>query len=133
MVFKLGRIVMTYRNRIFFFKFFLSVCPIWLPIFSYFSMNEPELGAGIDPGMAFNPFPSSVRIRQGSNPQPLNCEFSLLTTRPDLCPNRIFLTNVPNCWNLISSLIRQSVIGYYNVCLITCTYSYSVISICRQM
>ncbi len=25
-----------------------------------FSMNEPELGAGIDPGMAFNPFPSST-------------------------------------------------------------------------
>jgi hypothetical protein len=29
-------------------------------IFSYFSMNEPELGAVIDPGMAFNPFPSSI-------------------------------------------------------------------------
>ncbi len=30
---------------------FLSVYPIWLLIFSYFSMNEPELGIGIDPGM----------------------------------------------------------------------------------
>jgi hypothetical protein len=28
--------------------------------FSYFYMNEPELGIGIDPGMAFNPFPSSI-------------------------------------------------------------------------
>jgi hypothetical protein len=26
-------------------------------VISYFSMNGPELGAGIDPGMAFNPFP----------------------------------------------------------------------------
>ncbi len=61
----------THNRDFFFFKCFLSVCPIWLPIFSYFSMNEPELGAGIDPGMAFNPFPSSIWIRQDSNPQPL--------------------------------------------------------------
>jgi hypothetical protein len=39
-------------------------------IFSYSSMNEPGLGAEIDPGMAFNPFSSSIWIRQGSNPQP---------------------------------------------------------------
>jgi hypothetical protein len=74
----------------FFFFFFLSVCPIWLPIFSYFvfSMNEPELVAGIDPGMAFNPFPSSilVKTRQDSNSQPLDHESSLITTRPDLRP-----------------------------------------------
>ncbi len=52
-------------------------------------MNEPELGAGIDPGMAFNPFPSSilVKTRQDSNSQPLDHESSLLTTRPDLRPN----------------------------------------------
>ncbi len=43
-------------------------------------MSEPELGARIDPGMAFNPFPSSIWIRQDSNPQPLNRESSLLTT-----------------------------------------------------
>ncbi len=49
-------------------------------------MSEPELGAGIDPGMAFNPFPSSIWIRRDSNPQPLNCESSSLTTRPDLRP-----------------------------------------------
>ncbi len=57
-------------------------------------MNDPEFGAGIDPGMDFNPFPSSIWIRRDSNPQPLNCESSLLTTRPDLRPKRIFLTNV---------------------------------------
>ncbi len=36
--------------------FFWSVCPILLPIFFlfFFSTNEPELGAGIDPGMALN-------------------------------------------------------------------------------
>jgi hypothetical protein len=44
------------------------------------------LGTGIDPGMAFNPFPSSIWIRQYSNPQPLDRESSSLTTRPDLCP-----------------------------------------------
>jgi hypothetical protein len=67
-----------------FFNVFLLVCPIWLPIFSYFSINEPELGEGIDPGMAFNPFPSNIWIRRDSNPQPLDHESSLLTTRPDL-------------------------------------------------
>ncbi len=49
-------------------------------------MNEPELGAGIDPGMAYNQFPSSVWIRRDTNPQPLDCESSSLTTRPDLRP-----------------------------------------------
>ncbi len=67
-----------------FFKcFFVGL----LHIFSYFSMNEPELGAGIDPGMAFNPFPSSIWIRRDSNPQPLDCESSSLTTIPDLHPS----------------------------------------------
>ncbi len=49
-------------------------------------MNEPELGAGSDSGMAFNPFPSSIWTRRDSNPQPLDCESSSLTTRPDLRP-----------------------------------------------
>jgi hypothetical protein len=55
-------------------------------------MNEPELGAGIDPGMAFNPFPSSILVmtRQDLNPQPLHRESSPLTTRPDLRP-------IPSC------------------------------------
>jgi hypothetical protein len=35
-------------------------------------MNEPESVAGIDPGMAFNPFPSSIWIRRDLNPQPLD-------------------------------------------------------------
>jgi len=41
-----------------FFNVFL-VCPIWLPIF-FQLLNEPGLGAGIDPGMALTPFPSSI-------------------------------------------------------------------------
>jgi hypothetical protein len=51
-------------------------------------MNEPELGVGIDPGMAFNPFPSSIldKTRRDSNPQPLDRESSPLTTRPDFRP-----------------------------------------------
>ncbi len=54
-------------------------------------MNEPELGAEIDPGMAFEPFPSSIWIRQDSNPQPLDRESSLLTTRPDFRPLSVIL------------------------------------------
>ncbi len=59
--------------------------------FSYFSMNETELGTGIDPGMAFNSFPSSIldKTRQDSNPQPLDHESSPLTTRPDLLHTEI--------------------------------------------
>ncbi len=60
---------------------FLNVFFVGLPhlatyIFLYFSMSEPELGAGIDSGMAFNPFPSSIlyKTRQDSNPQPLDRE-----------------------------------------------------------
>ncbi len=49
-------------------------------------MNEPELSTGIDPGIAFNPFPSSIWIRRDSNPQPLDRESSSITTRPDLRP-----------------------------------------------
>jgi hypothetical protein len=49
-------------------------------------MNEPELGAEINPGMALKPFSSSIWIRQDSNPQPSDCESSLMTTRPNLRP-----------------------------------------------
>jgi len=52
------------------------VCPIWLPVFSYFFYNEPELGVGIDPGMALTPLPSS--IGQGLNPRPSDREPSAL-------------------------------------------------------
>ncbi len=44
-------------------------------IFLFF-YNEPELGVGIDPGMALTPLPSS--IGQGLNPQPSDCEPSTL-------------------------------------------------------
>jgi hypothetical protein len=66
--------------------FFASLPHLATYIFSYFSMNEPELGAKIDPGMAYNPFPSSIldKTRQDLNPQPLDNELSPLTTRPDL-------------------------------------------------
>ncbi len=51
-------------------------------------MNEPELGAGINPGMAFNQFPSSIldKTRRDLNPQPLVHEPSPLTTIPDMRP-----------------------------------------------
>jgi len=39
-------------------------------------MNEPGLGAGIDPGMALTPLPSS--IGRGSIPRPSNCEPSTI-------------------------------------------------------
>jgi hypothetical protein len=57
---------------LFFFNFFWRIAPFGFLYFPYFSMNEPELGAGIDPGMAFNPFPSSIldKARQDLNPQP---------------------------------------------------------------
>ncbi len=55
---------------------------------TYIFLILPELGAGIDPGMAFNPFPSSIldKTRQDLKPQPLDRESSPLTTRPDLRP-----------------------------------------------
>ena len=58
-------------------------------------MNEPELGAGINPGMAFNPFPSSIldKTRQDLNPQPLDRESSPLTTRPDFHPKQTVFMN----------------------------------------
>ncbi len=47
--------------------------------------NEPELGAGIDPGMALNVdhFHLVYWIRQNSNSQPSDRQLSLLTTRLD--------------------------------------------------
>ncbi len=56
--------------------------------FLIFSTNESELGAGIDPGMALNVdhFHLVFWIRQDLNPQPLNRESGLLTTRLDLRP-----------------------------------------------
>jgi len=56
-------------------KWFFSVPQLATCIFLFF-YNEPELGVGIDPGMALTPLPSS--IGQGSNPQPSDCEPSAL-------------------------------------------------------
>jgi len=54
--------------------------------------NKPELGAGIDPGMALTPLSSS--IGQGSNPQPSDCEPSALpldhSFRRFLVPNLLY-------------------------------------------
>ncbi len=44
-------------------KFFINIffgMPHWLPVLFLFFYNEPELGAGINPGMALSPFPSSI-------------------------------------------------------------------------
>jgi len=53
-------------KNIFFYVPHLATC-----IFLFF-YNEPELGVGIDPGMALTPLPSS--IGHGSNPQPSDRE-----------------------------------------------------------
>jgi len=45
-------------------------------VFFFFFYNEPELGAGINPGMALTPLPSS--IGRGLNPRPSNREPSAL-------------------------------------------------------
>jgi hypothetical protein len=60
------------------------VGPIWLPVFSYFFYNEPELGVGIDPGMALTPLPSS--IGRGMNPRPSDREPSALPLDHGFCP-----------------------------------------------
>jgi len=82
------------KNKLVLIEFFLNF--FWRAPFGYLyylsfqSFNEPGLGAWIDPGMALTPFPSS--IGWDLNPQPSNCESSLLSTRPDFrptCPNCI--------------------------------------------
>ena len=55
----------------FFFKYFFGVPHLATCIFLFF-YNEPELGVGIDPGMALTPLPSS--IGRGSNPRPSDRE-----------------------------------------------------------
>ncbi len=56
---------------------YLAAC-----IFLFF-YNEPELGVGIDPRMALTPLPSS--IGGGSNPQPSDCEPSVLPPDHSFC------------------------------------------------
>ncbi len=43
---------------------------------------EQELGVGIDSGLAYTPFSSTILDEMRFEPQPLGCELSLLTTRP---------------------------------------------------
>jgi len=50
----------------------------YLYFLSFQLLNELELDAGINPGMAFQ-----FRIGLDSNPRPCNRESSSLTTRPD--------------------------------------------------
>jgi hypothetical protein len=64
-------------------KIIFLVCPILLPVFFLFFYNEPELGVGIDPGMALTPLPSS--IGRGLNQQPSDCELSALPLDHGFC------------------------------------------------
>jgi len=59
-------------------------------IFLFF-YNEPELGVGINPGMALTPLPSS--IGQGSNPRPSDREPSALPLDHSFCYNKIFFSS----------------------------------------
>jgi hypothetical protein len=60
-VWRITLVVIVFKNFVGFYHLvFYRFAPFGYIYFSYFSMNEPELGAGIDPGMAFNPFPSSI-------------------------------------------------------------------------
>jgi len=56
------RIFILFFIFTFFFLNIFLVCPIWLPVFFLFFYNEPELGVGIDPGMALTPLPSSIGL-----------------------------------------------------------------------
>jgi hypothetical protein len=71
-------------------KIFFWCAPFGYLYFSYFFYNEPELGVGIDPGMALTPLPSS--IGRGLNPQPSNCELSALLL--DLSFHFLILVNI---------------------------------------
>jgi len=55
-----GLIFINHLSLVVSLKKSFFVCPIWLPVFFLFVYNEPELGAGINPGMAFTPFPFSI-------------------------------------------------------------------------
>jgi len=65
-----------------FSKYFFGVPHLATCIFLFF-YNKPELGVGIDPGMALTPLPSS--IGQGSNPRPSDPEQSALPQDHSFC------------------------------------------------
>ncbi len=77
------------------------VCPIWLPVLFYFS-NEPELGAGNDPGMAWTLLYLLSGMRRDWNPQPFHRKSSLLTTRPDWGPNFLTVLNNLYFWKTLA-------------------------------
>jgi len=58
-----------------FLPFIFKFKVIYTQLFLFF-YNEPELGVGINPGMALTPLPSS--IGQGSNPRSSDRELSAL-------------------------------------------------------
>ncbi len=71
-----------------FFKIFFLVGLPQLATYIFFRMNEPELGARINLGMAFNPFLFSIldKTKRDLNLQTIDCESSPLITRPDWLP-----------------------------------------------
>jgi len=77
-------------QRLVFFKYYFGVPHLATCIFLFF-YNEPELGVGIDPGMALTPLSSS--IGQGSNPQPSDHEPSALPLDHSFCFTKIGLSD----------------------------------------
>jgi hypothetical protein len=61
--------------------FFVGLPHLATYIFLVFSTNEPELGAGIDPGMALNV--DHFHLVFWPRFEPLDRESSSITTRPD--------------------------------------------------
>jgi hypothetical protein len=91
---------------------YLATC-----IFLFF-YNEPELGVGIDPGMAFTPLPSS--IGQGSNPRPSDYEPSALPLDHSFCSLlpllalSIYMQDTNRMYDLVDSenifLIKENIV-----------------------
>ncbi len=71
MLFSISLSVWCYEKLLYVFNIFFGVPHLATCIFLFF-YNEPELGVGIDPGMALTPLPSS--IERGWNPRPSDCE-----------------------------------------------------------
>jgi hypothetical protein len=89
-----------------FFKYFFGVPHLATYIFLFF-YNEPELGVGIDPGMALTPLPSS--IGQGSNPKPSHCEPSALPIDHSFCFMSNYVFHVHLKFQLTRKKICQNV------------------------
>ena len=84
-------------SKCFFFKYFFGVPHLATYISLFSLLYERGLGVtGINPGMTFTSFPSS--IRQDSNPRPFDRESSSLPTRPDFRPD---FQNVSDMWSAV--------------------------------